>query len=147
MKATTKKVAFLYPKVMKQQKIPFKLGMEYENWEFELDLCTNRFEYFDSYKYVGTGLNKFLNKYTDETELLFNLDILEAVIIIFKDKNLHFYENINTLRARFTSKLKYCFCLEGFTKFDIQTLCFYKDRNVFIIYSKKSLIKELAKSI
>lgn len=132
---------------MENLKIPFKLGMEYENWEFELDIYPSRLEYYDSYKYVGTELNKFLNKYTDETELLFNLDVLEGVIITFKDENLQFCKLINIINASSSWKLKNLFCVKEFTNFAVHILCIYKSRNVYIIYAKEELIKKLLKSI
>lgn len=69
---------------MKYPNIPFKIGMEYENWEFDLEILPNRLEGYDSYRYVGNEFNNFLNYPTEETELIFSYDILVAVIIKFK---------------------------------------------------------------
>lgn len=132
---------------MEKEIIPFKLGMEYENWEFELGLCSIRFKHLDNYKYVGTGLNKFLNKTTDETELFFSLDILEAVVINFKDKSMQFFKGITSLCTSATGELKHLFCVEQFTQFEVEVRCIYKNKDVFVIYSKKSLIEGLIKQI
>ncbi|WP_116796862.1 hypothetical protein [Flavobacterium sp. 103] len=132
---------------MKPLDTPFKLGMQYENWEFDLEVTEDRIEYYDSYKYVGTELNKFLNKHADETELLFNMDILEAVIITFKDKNSQFYKNINPITATKNREIKHHICIEEFTKLDSQISCIYISNNVYIIYASYSLIEELVKSI
>jgi len=131
---------------MNQQNTPFKLGMQYDNWEFDLEATEERIEYYDSYKYVGTELNKFLHKRADETELLFSLDILEAVIITFKDKDSQFFKNINSITAR-TGELKKLLSTKEFAKFDTQLSCIYKSNNVYIIYASYSLIKELVGSI
>ncbi len=121
--------------------------MEYENWEFELDLCSNGLEYLERYKYVGAALNKFLIKTTDEIELFFSLDILEAVIINFKDKSMKFFKDIISLCASATGELKHLFCIEQFALFEVEVKCIYKNKDVFVIYSKKSLIEGLIKEI
>ena len=131
---------------MKQLDIPFRLGMQYDNWEFDLEVIQDRIEYYDSYKYVGAELNKFLSKHADETELLFSLDILEAVVITFADKSSQFYKGINLITTR-NKEAKHHFCIEDFTKFDAQISCIYKSKNVYIIYASNSLIKELVGSI
>lgn len=69
---------------MKKPSIPFKLGMGYENWEFDLEILPDRLEGYDSYRYIGNNFNNFLNYPTEETELIFSFEILVAVIIKFK---------------------------------------------------------------
>ena len=75
---------------MKQLNIPFKLGMQYENWEFDLELKKERIIGCDSYIYSGKKFNKFLDYSKFKTELIFNFDILEAVIITFEKQNICF---------------------------------------------------------
>ena len=75
---------------MKQLNIPFKLGMQYENWEFDLELKKERIIGCDSYIYSGKKFNKFLDYSKFKTELIFNFDILEAVIITFENQNITF---------------------------------------------------------
>ncbi len=77
---------------MKQLNIPFKLGMQYDNWEFDLEVINDRIQGCDSYIYIGNKFNKFLNYSTDKTELIFSLDTLEAVLITFKNSNSYFNE-------------------------------------------------------
>ncbi|WP_325263583.1 hypothetical protein [Flavobacterium sp.] len=120
--------------------------MQYEDWEFELEMIKDRFQGCDSYKYEGTELNKFLNKHSDETELLFTLEILEAVILTFKDKSPQFYKNIQLIITR-TNKLKSNLCIDEYTKYNVQISYFYKRNNVYIIYARNSLIKDLLNSI
>ena len=77
---------------MKQLNIPFKLGMQYDNWEFDLEVTKDRVKGFDSYIYTGRKFNKFLNYSKYKTELIFNLDVLEAVLISFESSNSDFNE-------------------------------------------------------
>ena len=85
-------MVFLYPKVMKQLNIPFKLGMQYDNWEFDLEVTKDRIKGCDSYIYMGKKFNKFLNYSKYKTELIFNLDVLEAVLISFENSNSDYNE-------------------------------------------------------
>ena len=75
-------------------KSPFQIGDEYENWEFELDILPDRIKGYDSYKYIGKEFKFFLNYLPDETELIFNLDILEGVLFVFKDLTEKQFENL-----------------------------------------------------
>ena len=68
---------------MKKDKIPFKIGVQYENWEFNLDILPDRIKGLDSYLNIDESLNKFLNVCSDKTELIFSLDILERIILTF----------------------------------------------------------------
>lgn len=63
---------------------PFELGTDYENWELELEILPDRVPLYDSYIYVGKDVKFFLNNSTYNPELVYNLDILEAVILTFK---------------------------------------------------------------
>ena len=77
---------------MKQLNIPFKLGMQYDNWEFDLEVIQDRLQGCDSYIYIGNKFNKFLNYNKYKTELIFSFDILEAVLITLKKTNSDYYE-------------------------------------------------------
>lgn len=84
---------------MEKPNIPFKIGMEYENWEFDLEILQDRLEGYDSYRYIGDEFNNFLNYPTEETELIFSFEILVAVIIKFKsDLPLDVLEQFNSAR-------------------------------------------------
>ncbi len=85
-------MVFLFPKVMKQLNIPFKLGMQYDSWEFDLEVTKDRIEGCDSYIYTGKKFNKFLKYCKYKTELIFSLDILEAVLISFENSNSDYNE-------------------------------------------------------
>lgn len=65
---------------MEQLNLPFRLGMEYEELEFDLAILPDRIQGYDSYLYLGK-FNTVLNYPTGRTELLFRMDVLEAIII------------------------------------------------------------------
>ncbi|HRE78466.1 MAG TPA: hypothetical protein PLL09_11660 [Flavobacterium sp.] len=77
---------------MNQLNIPFKLGMQYDTWEFDLELAHDRLQGCDSYIYIGKKFNKFLNYHKYKTELIFNLDTLEAILISFDNSNSDYNE-------------------------------------------------------
>lgn len=66
---------------MDLEEIPFKIGMQYENWEFELDILPDRIKGKDSYLYIGNKITELYGFKVAKIELLFNLDILEEVRI------------------------------------------------------------------
>lgn len=95
---------------MKQLNIPFKLGMQYDNWEFDLEVTKDRLQRCDSYIYIGEKFNKFLNYHKNKTELIFNLDTLEAILISFENSNLGYnelYEIVNLKLNCFSENLDY----------------------------------------
>lgn len=91
---------------MPQFKLPFKLGGQYENWEFDLEpIFIDRLKGYDSYIYLKEIT--VLDVIPKRVELIFNLDILSAVILQFNRKDfnkLHMLEKIG-----FTKKDYYFF--------------------------------------
>lgn len=72
---------------MKNNKLPFQIGKQYENWEFDLEPTEKeRILGLDSYIYIKELV--FLGIIPRYTELIFSLDILKVVIftIDFKTK-------------------------------------------------------------
>lgn len=66
---------------MKLDTLPFKIGMEYENWEFELDVIEDKLIGRDSYLYIGNEVTELYGFKIERIELIFCLDILEVVCI------------------------------------------------------------------
>lgn len=66
--------------IMKQINLPFSLGMDYEELEFDLEILPDRLQGYDSYIYLGKFYS-FLSYNIGRTELIFRMDILEAIII------------------------------------------------------------------
>lgn len=72
---------------MKKEILPFQIGEDYENWEFDLVVLNyETIPFYDSYLYVGE-VKKFLNILPHKTELIFSFDILELVIITINTKD------------------------------------------------------------
>ncbi|UMB52617.1 hypothetical protein MKD41_09735 [Lutibacter sp. A64] len=109
---------------MENTKLPFQIGEQYENWEFELEILPDRINGYDSYKYIGNEFKFFLNYLPDETELIFNLDILECVLFVFKNRDKQFYKKVK---------------LDLKTNYDI--FCKIKGDKVFIAYGNIGLIQ------
>ena len=66
---------------MKQDILPFKIGMQYENWEFSLEpINEERSEGFDSYLCFEKLLCEFILPVY--LELLFSLDILKVIVYV-----------------------------------------------------------------
>lgn len=71
---------------MKKDLLPFDIGEDYENWEFDLEVRTfDKIKGFDSYIYLNNF--KFLDVIPLHTELLFSFDILELVIMTINSKD------------------------------------------------------------
>lgn len=130
-------------RTMKQINIPFQLGMEYENWEFDLEILPDRLEGYDSYLWIGNKVNKFLNFTPYRTELIFYWDRLEVVIIGFNYKSLNYYKMLNnTIQNKFSNfttetnsdHIIYKFITE---KVNYWTIYFIPTKKIKIIYFSK----------
>ena len=82
-KTTLTQSGFLILKIkMKPIELPFEIGREYENWEFDLEvLDVERMKGYDSYIYIREIV--FLGAIPRYVELIFSWDILDAVILVF----------------------------------------------------------------
>lgn len=82
-KTTLTQSGFLILKIkMKPIELPFEIGREYENWEFDLEvLDVERIKGYDSYIYIREIV--FLGAIPRYVELIFSWDILDAVILVF----------------------------------------------------------------
>ncbi len=134
---------------MKQLDIPFRLGMQYDNWEFELEVTQDRLQGCDSYIYIGKGFNKFLNYTTHKTELLFSLDILEAIIISLattdykKICNLIGLVLINTYETKKYSNIKIC----EFSNSLNNVYCVGTRNNIFVIICNPRIISSITNTL
>ncbi|CAM4405549.1 hypothetical protein [Flavobacterium terrigena] len=128
---------------MKQLNIPFKLGMLYDNWEFDLEIVNDRVVGCDIY--IGEKFNKFLNYSTDKTKLIFSLDILEVVVLSFTNRNIKFYyELIKVVEKYKKKKINYH---NNYLSFLISNNLIEinydsKTKNITIIYGKIRFIKK-----
>ncbi|MCD9584765.1 hypothetical protein [Tenacibaculum maritimum] len=69
---------------MKLEELPFKIGMQYENWEFDLELERVERSY-EVYRYFKKDIKNLDGKNIQEILLYFELDILFKVEIILKE--------------------------------------------------------------
>ena len=76
---------------MKTDILPFAIGMEYEDLEFDLEVLPDRIKGYDSYIYVEKEVKNFLNNPTDKIELIFHWEILVAIImsVEYNEADLH----------------------------------------------------------
>lgn len=126
---------------MEELNIPFKLGMQYDNWEFDLEIVNDRVVGCDSYIYIGKKFNKFLNYSIDKTELIFNFDILEAVLITIKNSSSDFSELSEILNLKLN-----CFS-ENFKNNEIKIYKFVtKSDEVWVLKNTSNLYLLTSKS-
>lgn len=81
-------MVFLYTFPMKKIINYFTLGAEYEELEFELSVLPERLLGIDSYLYVGERFNTELKDFKFQIELLYEWELLKALIITFETGNL-----------------------------------------------------------
>ncbi len=68
--------------MMKLIKLPFKIGDDYENWEYDLEISKiDRILGYDSYIYIREL--SFLGLVPQYTEFIFSWDILQCVVFTF----------------------------------------------------------------
>ncbi len=84
---------------MKTINLPFIIGKDYENWEFDLEvLDIERIKGYDSYLYLKKII--LFERNADYVELIFLFDILEIVFIKFsfesQEKLLEFKEKLTS---------------------------------------------------
>lgn len=77
----------------------FTLGAEYEELEFELSVLPERLLGIDSYLYIGEGFNTELKDFKFEIELLYEWELLKALIITFETGTL---PSLEAVRNSFT---------------------------------------------
>ena len=81
-------MVFLYPKskYMEKENLPFLLGLDYEQWEFSLEVLDKEdILGMDNYLYLEDI--SFLGAVPKSVEMLFSLDILQVVRIIYEFDN------------------------------------------------------------
>ncbi|RMZ60383.1 hypothetical protein D1632_05450 [Chryseobacterium nematophagum] len=86
-----------------KQRIPFRIGYQYDNWELNLITLSDRIpenDLYCSYLWVGGKVKKFLNFTPHRTELIFHWDSLEVVILEFDKKSNMFYNKLNGILTK-----------------------------------------------
>ena len=110
-------MVFLYPKskYMEKENLPFLLGLDYEQWEFSLEVLDKEdILGMDNYLYLEDI--SFLGAVPKSVEMLFSLDILQVVRIMYgfdNQKELDkFYKEItiyfkNNIKLLYKDKMAY----------------------------------------
>ncbi len=91
---------------MKTNILPFQLGMEYENWEFDLEPTNDRIRGYDSCIYIKNLSTPGIKP--RKIELIFYWEILVAVILDFEESDLPRVEKLSLIGY---IKVKYYFYL------------------------------------
>lgn len=137
--------------VMKQLNIPFKIGTHYELWEIDLEVTQDRLQGCDSYIYLGKKFNNFLNYPTHTTELIFNFDILEIIVITFKNRDSIFNKLCSAinLRLKCNSKttVKTNLIVSRFIAKSYEVLCVKINSNIFVIVTTSSISEDVIKAL
>ncbi len=76
---------------MQIEKLPFKIGMHYENWEFDLDV-EEFTQSYDMYRYIKGDIKEFEGYIVTDIFLYFNLDILFQVEMYMEQGKIPFRE-------------------------------------------------------
>jgi len=83
---------------MKTDILPFHLGMQYENWEFDLELIKNRIKGYDSYIYIKE-ITVFGIK-PRKIELIFYWELLVTIILDFNASDLPGVQKLSMIGYR-----------------------------------------------
>lgn len=78
--------------IMKIDFIPFQIGEDYENWEFDLDLVFNN-KIYDQYHYYKNDIKELFQIPIDAIYLSFNFDVLFKVEYLF---NANYFQELKT---------------------------------------------------
>ncbi len=122
---------------MKDIKLPFLIGEQYEIWEFDLEvLAADKIRGYDSYYY--TKDISFNGLKPVRTELIFGLDVLEAVILSFEPLEIS-YE----LRKTLVMQHKYSSTQDLEIAPKIIICIVESTKSVYLLYGKRSIVLQL----
>ena len=120
--------------------LPFKIGEQYEKWEFILDITKDKITGYDTYT---ISKEIYCSDSKSEVELTFEMDILAVIRIlcsrVLKDNLLKRNKNIITLSCTRDNQVLYL-CTEN-------TYLWYvledKEDEIFLTYGKPTVMKKL----
>lgn len=122
---------------MKDIKLPFLIGEQYEIWEFDLEvLAADKIRGYDSYYFIKEI--SFYGLKPAQTELIFSLDILEAVILSFEPLEIS-YE----LRKTLVMQHKYSSTQDLEIAPKIIICIVESTKSVYLLYGKRSIVFQL----
>lgn len=122
---------------MKDIKLPFQIGEQYEIWEFDLEvLAADKIRGYDSYYFIKEI--SFYGLKPAQTELIFSLDILEAVILSFEPLEIS-YE----IRKTLVMQHKYSSTQDLQIAPKIIICIVESTKSVYLLYGKRSIVLQL----
>lgn len=122
---------------MKDIELPFQIGEQYEIWEFDLEvLAADKIRGYDSYYFIKEI--SFYGLKPAQTELIFSLDILEAVILSFEPLEIS-YE----LRKTMVMQHKYSSTQDLEIAPKIIICIVESTKSVYLLYGKRSIVLQL----
>lgn len=80
---------------MTENSLPFQLGMEYENWEFDLEPIEDRIDGYDSYIYLKEIF--ICGVKPRRIELIFYWEVLVTIILNFDYSDLTIVQKLSTI--------------------------------------------------
>ncbi|NDI98732.1 hypothetical protein GWA97_06560 [Flavobacterium sp. LaA7.5] len=133
---------------MEQLNLPFRLGMDYEELEFDLEIMPDRIQGYDSYIYLGE-FNNFLNYNTDRIELLFRMDVLEGIIISLPlKKSEDIAAQLENLSGNLNTIIQYnCKLYRFYNNSPVSCITLINNNNSYILISNNNLISPLFTSL
>ena len=126
---------------MKNNFLPFQLGEQYELWEFDLEVAGDRLKGYDSYTFIPS-VESFGLFTTSSTELIFSLDILEAVILSFKPPSVLYAlrKALYVNRKALVKELK-----DG--RNEVSLIIIKRATSVHLLYGRRNVIQKLIHTI
>lgn len=122
---------------MKDINLPFQIGEQYEKWEFDLDtFVADKIRGYESYSFIKEI--SFYGLKPTQTELIFSLDILEAVILSFEPLEIS-YE----LRKTLVMQHKYSATQDLDSAPKIIICIVESTKSVYLLYGKRSIVLQL----
>ena len=120
--------------------LPFKIGEQYEKWEFVLDITRDKITGYNTYTiskefYCGDSIS--------QVELTFEMDILAVIRIlcsrVLKDNLLKSNKNIITLSCTRDNQVLYLSTENTYLWYVLED----KEDEIFLTYGKPAVMKKL----
>ncbi|MCW4451602.1 hypothetical protein OK344_05210 [Kaistella sp. BT6-1-3] len=120
--------------------LPFKIGEQYEKWEFNLDITMDIIAGYDTYT---VSKDFYCSDSISQIELTFEMDILAVIRILcsraLKEKLLKSNKNIITLSCTRDNQVLYLCTENTYLWFVLED----KEDEIFLTYGKPTAMKKL----
>lgn len=120
--------------------LPFKIGEQYEKWEFVLDITRDKITGYDTYT---ISKEFYCSDSKSEVELTFEMDILAVIRIlcsrVLKDNLLKSNKNIITLSCTRDNQVLYFSTENTYLWYVLED----KEDEILLTYGKPTVMKKL----